>query len=71
MVKLKAINLETGEERIFTLDDLYGYEGFPGEDSEGIFLKREKGEIPWQISFNSGYRKGGMNPDFKIETVTP
>lgn len=51
------------------MDDLYGYEEFPGEDTEGILLKGKEGEASLQISFNSGYRKGGMNPDFKIENV--
>jgi hypothetical protein len=70
MVKLKATNLKTGEERIFTLDDLYGYEGFHGEGVEGIFLKGKKGEETWQISYNCGYRMGGMNPDLKIEITS-
>ena len=68
MIQLKATNLETGEERTFTLEDLYGYEG--EGDNEGVFLMGKDGEASWQISFNSGYRKGGMNPDFKIEIVT-
>jgi hypothetical protein len=63
MVHLKAINIKTNEERVFALDDLYGYEG----EEEGIFLKGKNGEQTWHISFNSGYRLGGMNPDFKIE----
>lgn len=60
---MKATNLKSGEERLFTLDDLYGYEG----EEEGIFLRGKEGEKTWQISFNSGSRKDGMNPDFKIE----
>ncbi len=63
MMQLKATNLKTAEERIFTLNDLYGYEG----EAEGIFLKGRDGEEAWHISFNSGCKMGGMNPDFKIE----
>ncbi|MDF2857585.1 MAG: hypothetical protein K0Q87_3436 [Neobacillus sp.] len=65
MIYLKAINIKTSEERIFTLNDLYGYEG----EVQGIFLKGKDGEKSWHISFNSGYRMGGMNPDFKIEIL--
>jgi hypothetical protein len=65
MVKLKATNLRTGEERVFTLDDLYGYEG----EENGIFLKGKKGEPSWHISFNSGFGMRGMNPEYSIDIV--
>ena len=70
ILKFIARKKSTGEERLFSFDDLYGYEG----EVNGVFLELIDGSDlsesgNWKISNNSGYQHKGMNPDIEIFLV--